>query len=194
MKKSLMAYWSNTPLLIWLWHNEYGDEITGIYDDDEILKNVRIDTKNSDGFKIIIFEFEPTVVMDKTTLMTRVWDNERNVVNNYFIDAIKIIDGDNSELTQTSKVQPTVPDWIKNNAEWWAQNQIDDNTFLSGIEFLIKNQAIQISKESQTFSQNSEEIPDWIKNNAEWWAQGLLSDSDFIKGIEYLVEHGIITI
>ena len=31
-----------------------------------------------------------------------------------------------------------VPAWIKNNAGWWAEGQIDDNTFISGIQYLIK--------------------------------------------------------
>ena len=31
-----------------------------------------------------------------------------------------------------------VPGWIKNNAGWWADGQIDDKTFATGIEFLIK--------------------------------------------------------
>ena len=31
-----------------------------------------------------------------------------------------------------------VPDWIKNNAGWWADGQIDDNSFVSGIQYLIK--------------------------------------------------------
>jgi len=55
-----------------VWHNEYGDEIIGIYDDDEIFQNIVITANNTDGLKIITFEFEPTTVMDKTTFMTRV--------------------------------------------------------------------------------------------------------------------------
>ena len=30
----------------------------------------------------------------------------------------------------------TIPDWVRNNAAWWADGQIDDNTFASGIQFL----------------------------------------------------------
>ena len=26
-----------------------------------------------------------------------------------------------------------IPDWIKNNAGWWSDGQIDDNSFVSGI-------------------------------------------------------------
>ena len=32
----------------------------------------------------------------------------------------------------------SIPAWIKNNAGWWADGQIDDDTFVQGIQFLIK--------------------------------------------------------
>ena len=31
-----------------------------------------------------------------------------------------------------------VPEWVKNNAGWWADGQIDNKSFATGIEFLIK--------------------------------------------------------
>ena len=38
-----------------------------------------------------------------------------------------------------------IPQWVKNNAEWWAAGQIDDNTFVSGIQWLISNGIMKIS-------------------------------------------------
>jgi len=29
-----------------------------------------------------------------------------------------------------------VPAWIKNNAGWWATDQIDDSAFVQGIQYL----------------------------------------------------------
>ena len=43
-----------------------------------------------------------------------------------------------------SLAQDTIPSWIKNNADWWADDKIDDFTFAQGIGFLIKNKIIQI--------------------------------------------------
>ena len=37
-----------------------------------------------------------------------------------------------------------VPAWIKNNAEWWSEGQIDDGTFISGIQFLMTKKIINI--------------------------------------------------
>mgnify|MGYP003312617647 FL=1 len=42
-----------------------------------------------------------------------------------------------TETTQAPESQE-VPSWIKNNAGWWAEGQIDDNTFVSGIQYLVK--------------------------------------------------------
>jgi len=86
-----------------------------------------------------------------------------------------------------------IPSWIKNNAGWWADNKINDNDFISGIEYLIENKIIKVStyvnKENFT-----DAIPLWIKNNAGWWSSGKISDNDFLSGIEYLIKNGIIKV
>lgn len=38
-----------------------------------------------------------------------------------------------------------IPAWIKNNAGWWADGSIDDNAFVQGIQFLIKNGIIVVN-------------------------------------------------
>ena len=85
----------------------------------------------------------------------------------------------------------TIPDWIKTNAAWWAEDKIDDKTFIQAIEYLIKNEIIQIPKTDQK-SSDSQEIPSWIKSNAAWWAQGQIDDQTFVQGLQYLIENGII--
>ena len=37
-----------------------------------------------------------------------------------------------------SNLRITVPEWVKNNAGWWADGSIDDDTFVQGIEYLVK--------------------------------------------------------
>ena len=85
----------------------------------------------------------------------------------------------------------SLPDWIRNNAEWWSEEQIDDNTFIQGIEYMIKNKIISIPQTQQETS-ISEEIPTWIKNNAGWWADGSIDDETFVQGLEFLIKKGII--
>ena len=38
-----------------------------------------------------------------------------------------------------------IPDWIKNTAGWWADGQIDDNSFVSGLQWLISNGIMKVS-------------------------------------------------
>ena len=87
-----------------------------------------------------------------------------------------------------------IPSWIKNNARWWADNQIDDNSFVQGIQYLIKEDIMTIPLTSQGTGSSSNEIPDWIRNNAGWWADGQITDSDFVQGIQYLIKEGIMRI
>ena len=53
-------------------------------------------------------------------------------------------------LSQTAEAESIIPDWIKKNAGWWAEGNLDDNTFLSGIEYLVKNDIINVSSESES--------------------------------------------
>ena len=39
----------------------------------------------------------------------------------------------------------SIPEWIRNNALWWSEEQIDDSTFIQGIEFLIKNNLLDFT-------------------------------------------------
>jgi len=94
-------------------------------------------------------------------------------------------------INQNDKI--SIPDWIKNNALWWSQEQIDDSTFIQGIEYLIKNQIIVIPQTQQE-TLESQEIPSWIKNNAEWWAAGQIDDNSFVQGLEFLIQKGVIRV
>jgi len=87
-----------------------------------------------------------------------------------------------------------IPEWIKNNAGWWADGQIDDSSFLQGIQFLIKEGIIVIPPTETSESSDSQEVPGWIKNNAGWWADGQIDDNSFVSGIQYLVKAGIIQV
>jgi len=43
---------------------------------------------------------------------------------------------------EASNVVPSsskeIPQWIRNNAEWWAAELISDNEFIAGIKYLIE--------------------------------------------------------
>jgi len=41
-------------------------------------------------------------------------------------------------------VAKLIPDWVKNNAGWWATDQIEDADFINGIEYLIKKDILGV--------------------------------------------------
>ena len=86
-----------------------------------------------------------------------------------------------------------IPKWIKNNASWWNQGLIDDESFITGIEFMINDGIIVIPNLSESQG-NGGEIPSWVKNNAGWWADGTIDDQSFIAGLEFLISNGIIIV
>jgi len=102
------------------------------------------------------------------------------------------------ELSPVEDVQlpSMVPSWIKTNAGWWADGQIDDTTFVTGIQYLITQQIIVVPPTDVTAgdSQDATEIPSWIKTNAGWWADGQIDDTTFVQAIQYLIGVGIMTI
>ena len=86
-----------------------------------------------------------------------------------------------------------VPAWVKNNAGWWSSGQIDDQAFVSGIQFLIEEGLITVPSTTRSAS-TSDSIPDWVKNTAGWWSNDEISENDFIKAIQYLIKTGIMSV
>ena len=86
-----------------------------------------------------------------------------------------------------------VPDWIKNNAGWWADGTIDDSSFVSGIEWLVSNGIIEVPSTAVSGTAEST-IPGWVKNTAGWWAGDQISDDDFVNALQYLIKVGIMTV
>ena len=96
-------------------------------------------------------------------------------------------------MSMTSAEAVNVPDWVKNNAGWWAAGQIDDTAFVSGVQYMIEQGIISVPSTTRS-SATSDTIPDWVKNNAGWWADGTISENDFVNGLQYLIKMGIMQV
>jgi tetratricopeptide (TPR) repeat protein len=118
------------------------------------------------------------------------------VIQNY----IEFVDNVISKYpyTPTEKPQkiygnnPVIPNWIKNIAQWWGEDKIEDEEFAKGMHYLIENEIIQIQIIPAVHQTN--EIPSWVKENARWWGEDKINDQDFALGIQYMMENGIIDI
>ena len=53
-------------------------------------------------------------------------------------------------FTTASAQEVSIPAWIKNNAGWWANDQIGDETFVNGLEYLIKVGIIVVKQTENT--------------------------------------------
>jgi len=100
---------------------------------------------------------------------------------------------DSTQTTQVTEEVADIPAWIKNNAGWWADGQIDDGSFVSGIQWLISNGIMSIPPTEQGAG-SDDAIPGWIKNNAGWWADGQIDDNSFVSGLQWLISNGIMKV
>ena len=106
----------------------------------------------------------------------------------------KSVSGGLETLTPTPvESETSIPSWIKNNAGWWADGMIPDDAFVSGIQWLISNDVMNIPPTEQGTG-TDDVIPSWIKNNAEWWADGVIPDDAFVSGLQWLISNGVMKI
>jgi len=86
-----------------------------------------------------------------------------------------------------------IPDWIRNNVNWWSINEISDSEFLEDLDYLSEKQIISIPKRD-VIAESNRYIPSWAKIVAGWWYEEKISDDDFLNIIENLVQRNIIVI
>ena len=120
--------------------------------------------------------------------------NSRTLIIPFFGgDSIIDIIGTDALNPFSEETEIQIPSWIKNNAEWWAADKIDDTAFVQGIQYLI-NEGIMTIPQTQSGESSGNGIPSWIKNNAEWWAADKIDDTAFVQGIQYLITNGIMQV
>ncbi len=107
----------------------------------------------------------------------------------YLIVPLTVRPASNSEPEEAK-----IPGWIKDNAGLWSDGMIDDNTFVAGLQYLIREGIIVIPDTQQGTGSGSSVIPGWIKDNAGLWSDGMIDDNTFVAGIQYLIRNGIILI
>ena len=107
------------------------------------------------------------------------------------LDEETLSNDDLDKLLSEIESEIAVPESIKDEAAWWADNQIQDSDFASSIEYLASQ---NIMKLSELGSDSSQTIPGWVKAIAAWWAEGKIPDQEFVNAVQFLVDHGIIKV
>ncbi|MCV0413160.1 MAG: hypothetical protein K5782_09205 [Nitrosarchaeum sp.] len=139
-----------------------------------------------DMFFVLVDGFETSYIESKST------STSRTLMIPFFNgDSIVEIIGTHALNPFVFETEIIIPNWIKNNAGWWADGLIKDADFVLGIQYLI-NEEIMTIPQTQSGQSSQQPIPNWIKNNAGWWADGLIEDAEFVSGLQYLITNGII--
>ncbi|NNL59066.1 MAG: hypothetical protein HKP31_06365, partial [Nitrosopumilus sp.] len=147
------------------------------------LLDAKFETSD-DIFFVLVDGFETDYLEIETS------SESRTLVIPFFVgDSIIDIIGTTALNPFIEEPEIEIPSWIKSNAEWWASNQIDDETFVQGIQYLITNGIMNIP-ETKSGESSGKKIPSWIKSNAEWWASNQIDDETFVQGIQYLITNG----
>ena len=147
---------SNNVQIIWKQTFE-GTQTFEIIDPDNLVSDVNVTydlgndaAGNKDRLTELTFSFIPLQKFDTEVIKVQTWDYDRNAWANYFYDLIliegsDITDSEKQGFEIQTKNTSKIPNWFKINAEFWAQNQIDDDTFVMGIKYLIEQNLMNIS-------------------------------------------------
>jgi len=89
-----------------------------------------------------------------------------------------------------------IPPWIKNNAGWWADDDISDSDFLYGIKFLVETNIIQFQPDvDYEKTKNIEKyLLDWdtVVNDSKYAYDGSIKmQSKFFDYANYIVSYDI---
>jgi hypothetical protein len=173
-----------------------------VVDPNGFFENVTLSVNElEDTKKEVVLEITFVKEMDTSHIIARTWDPNLYSADVHILDAWKIVSDIEEEFPTPTYPEPeiqelrtqTIPIWIKSNAAWWSDEQISDEDFVSGLEYLITNGIIVVPG-VEVGSSPTTVIPDWIKSNAGWWADSLISDDDFTEAMQWLVANGVIQI
>lgn len=175
-----------------------------VIDPHGYFENASFDVSEIDPWNLQIkYDITFAKPMETSSLLIRTWDHDKNTSDKVILNAIEVVEpsffnvpvdltSQDSTLTQTELAD--IPIWVKNNALWWQQKQIDDADFVAGIEYLINENLITISETQTTTAVTSDEIPDWISEVAGFWAHDAISDAEFVQSIQWLISNGVMVV
>ena len=119
------------------------------YDEDRSLRITIFDTSKNliitkktpvDTYGIFSYTVELNKKFsDGKYIVKSQYGNSKSTVNT---SSFMISSDNNSALTSNNS---EIPVWIKNNAGWWADGSIDDNSFVQGIQFLVQEGFMRIT-------------------------------------------------
>jgi len=174
-----------------------------VHDPNGLFSEANFELLQTDVTKFVLkFELTFAKPMAKSDLILESWNIKKWSTINKIPSAIEVISSgiiseEESEPVETFLEDVTddqvIPVWVKSNAKWWSDDKIDNDNFISGLEYLVNEGIIKVSLPEGTDNSISEVQP-WIKSTAGWWADGMISEDEFITAIEWMITNNIIQV
>ena len=124
-----------------------------VYDIDYQADDQRLNVLGRDG-TVYVYELTNTTLIESIVpdwiKNNAKWWSEGQIGEADFITGIqymmkeKIIDIPDLPEQASEKAEEKVPDWIKNNAKWWAEGLIGEDDFVNGIKWLVEHGIIRV--------------------------------------------------
>ena len=163
-----------------------------------VPNNIVVPAENPDG-KVV--SFNPQAVDNIDGLLTPTCNPQSGSLFQIGTTTVTCTATDSAGNTNTNSFTVTIldfdgfviPDWIRDIAEWWHNDTINDDSFLNAIEYLIQHDVIVVPP-TDVETESSPTVPSWFKINAGFWASGEIDDETFVNGLQYLIQIGLIQV
>jgi len=124
-----------------------------VIDPNGFFESVSLTLNEIDDIKKeIVIEITFAKEMATTNMIVRSWDDFLNSYDTHILKAFEVVSETIEESSTPTFEAPVIeeiqsqgiPDWIQNNAGWWAESLITDGDFVQAMQWLIANGVIQI--------------------------------------------------
>jgi len=192
-------------------YNPIKSQQATIHDPNGLFSKATFDLLQKDATNFVLkYDLTFAKPMAKSDLILESWNAQKQLSTNKIANAIEVVSsGIVQEQTTPAKTTFTeditndkvIPVWVKSNAKWWADGKLDNQNFISGLEYLVNEGIIKVSSTntsdgptSTSDSPTITEIQPWIKSTAGWWADDKISENEFVTAIQWLITNNIIQV
>ena len=175
-----------------------------VHDPNGLFSEANFELLQKDATNFVLkYDLTFAKPMKKSDFILESWNTQKWLSTNKIPNAIEVISSgivqEQSEpVVKTFEEDVTndqvIPVWVKTNAKWWSDGTLDNDNFISGIEYLVNEGIIKVSSTNTSNNAAISEIQPWIKNTAGWWADDKISDDEFVTAIQWLISNNIIQV
>ena len=126
-----------------------GTKSIDVDDSYDLFDIINVTDSVENNRTILNYEFRVTNPIESKTIAVKMWDTNRNVWNNYFYEAITVIEKESKftipfenktiNLNIENIDKSEIPEWVQNIFSWYDSGLIEEKQIIQILEFLIKH-------------------------------------------------------